>query len=157
MSHADPAASWHARALRLSRVLSLGLALLCSACAATREPSAAPSKAPFLSEAILTDGLVFVSGQLGTDPATGALVGADLASQTRAALDNLERAAERAGVRLADAARVEVYLTDMADYAEMNAIYAERFPAPAPARTCIGVAALPRGGRIEIAATIVRR
>jgi 2-iminobutanoate/2-iminopropanoate deaminase len=138
------------------------LPLLCllgalAACAARRESSAAPSKAPFLSEAILTDHLVFVSGQLGTDPQTGALVGPDLASQARAALDNLARAAERAGVALADAARVEVYLTDMNDYAEMNAIYAERFPAPAPARTCVGVAALPRGGRIEIAATIVRR
>lgn len=144
-------------ALPRALVLACALSLVPAACTASREPSSAPSKAPFLSEAILTDGFVFVSGQLGTDPATGALVGPDLASQARTALDNLERAATRAGVRLADAARVEVYLTDMGDYAEMNAIYAERFPAPAPARTCIGVAALPRGGRIEIAATIVRR
>ncbi|MBL8897920.1 MAG: RidA family protein [Planctomycetes bacterium] len=138
------------------RSSALALLVLCG-CAGTASRSALPGKAAFLSEAILTDRLVFLSGQLGTDPTTGQLVGPDLASQTRAALDHLARAAERAGVSLADAARVEVYLTDMNDYAEMNALYAERFPEPAPARTCIGVAALPRGGRIEIAATIVRR
>jgi 2-iminobutanoate/2-iminopropanoate deaminase len=138
-------------------IAALLSSFLLMACAAAEPRVATPSRSTFLSEAISARDLVFLSGQLGME--TGANTDRDsgIEGETRRALQNLSAAAERAGVRLADAARVEVYLTDMSEYASMNAVYTEFFPAPAPARTCIGVAALPRGGRVEIAATVERR
>ncbi|MBB6099198.1 2-iminobutanoate/2-iminopropanoate deaminase [Deinobacterium chartae] len=94
--------------------------------------------------------LVYLSGQTPLDPARGALVGGGAAEQTRQCLRNLLAVLEAAGLAAQDVVKVNVYLTDMADFAEMNAAYAEHFAQPYPARTTVGVAALPLGARVEI-------
>jgi 2-iminobutanoate/2-iminopropanoate deaminase len=98
---------------------------------------------------------LFVSGQVAQDPATGALVDGDVARQTDQALRNLAAVLEAAGKGLGDVVRVGVYLTDMADFAAMNEVYRMHFEAPYPARTAIGVAALPLGAAVEIDAIAV--
>lgn len=103
---------------------------------------------PF-SPAIRSDGFLHVSGQIGQDPATGSLA-EGVEAQTRQVLANLRILLEAAGKDLPDVLRAGVYLTDMADFAAMNAVYAEHFAEPYPARTTIGVAALPLGARVEI-------
>jgi 2-iminobutanoate/2-iminopropanoate deaminase len=115
----------------------------------TSDKLAAPI-APFSPAAHGEGDPLFVSGQVGQDPATGALVDGDVASQTDQALRNLAAVLEAAGKTLGDVIRVGVYLTDMADFAAMNEVYARHFTAPYPARTAIGVAALPLGAAVEI-------
>ena len=100
-------------------------------------------------------GALFVSGQVAQDPATGALIDGDVARQTDQALGNLAAVLEAAGKGLGDVVRVGVYLTDMADFAAMNEVYRMHFQAPYPARTAIGVAALPLGAAVEIDAIAV--
>jgi 2-iminobutanoate/2-iminopropanoate deaminase len=102
------------------------------------------------SHAIRAGGLLFCSGQLGLDPATGELVDGGVAAQARRALQNLVAVCEAAGTTLADAVRVTVYLADMADFATVNEVYAEFFPAEPPARTAFQVAALPKDGAVEL-------
>lgn len=100
--------------------------------------------------------MVFVSGQLGIDPATGALVGGGVEEQTRMALANLRAILAEAGAGVGDVAKTTVYLTDLsADFAAMNAVYAEVLGARAPARATVGVAALPLGACVEIEAVAV--
>lgn len=100
--------------------------------------------------------LVFVSGQVPVDPATGALVEGDVAAQTRLVLAHVAAILAEAGASLADVARTTVYLSDLAaDFPAMNAAYAEAFGAHAPARATVGVAALPLGARVEIDAVAV--
>lgn len=100
--------------------------------------------------------LVFVSGQVPVDPATGALVEGDVAVQTRLVLAHVAAILAEAGGSLADVARTTVYLRDLAgDFPAMNAAYAEAFGAHAPARATVGVAALPLGARVEIDAVAV--
>jgi 2-iminobutanoate/2-iminopropanoate deaminase len=96
------------------------------------------------------DGLLFLSGQVAQDPATGRLIDGDTASQAGQILRNLATALEAAGKDLGDVIRVGIYLTDMADFAAMNEVYAQYFSKPYPARTAIGVAALPLGATIEM-------
>jgi 2-iminobutanoate/2-iminopropanoate deaminase len=84
------------------------------------------------------------------DPATGRLLDGDTASQAEQILRNIATALEAAGKDLGDVIRVGVYLTDMADFAAMNEVYARHFSAPYPARTAIGVAALPLGATVEM-------
>jgi 2-iminobutanoate/2-iminopropanoate deaminase len=95
-------------------------------------------------------GLLYLSGQVGQDPETGKLVGGDTASQAEQILRNIATALEAAGKDLGDVIRVGVYLTDMGDFAAMNEVYARHFSAPYPARTAIGVAALPLGAAVEM-------
>ncbi len=95
-------------------------------------------------------GLLFLSGQVAQDPATGDLVDGDVRSQALQILRNIATALEAAGKSLGDVLRVGVYLTDMSDYAAMNEAYREHFAEPYPARTAIGVAALPLGAAIEM-------
>ncbi len=104
------------------------------------------------SQAIISNGWVFVSGQLGLDPASGELVGPDVAEQTRQALRNLQAILEAAGSSLERVVKTTIYLADMQDFKTVNAIYAEFFTAAPPARATVQVAALPRGGRVEIEA-----
>lgn len=106
---------------------------------------------PF-SAAIRTEAeqFVFVSGRVAQDPATGALIDGDVSAQTEQALRNVEAVLRAAGKTLDDVVRVGVYLTDMADFAAVNAVYETMFGAPYPARTAIGVAALPLGAAVEI-------
>lgn len=95
-------------------------------------------------------GLLFLSGQTPIDPATGALVDGDVAAQTRRVFANLERVLSAANATFADVIKVNVYLTSMADFADLNEVYATIFTAPYPARTTVAVAELPLGARIEI-------
>ncbi|GAA2987017.1 Rid family detoxifying hydrolase [Streptosporangium longisporum] len=104
---------------------------------------------PF-SVAVYGDNLLFVSGQVAQDPATGKLIDGDTGRQTEQILANLTVALAAAGKNLGDVVRVGVYLTDMAGFAAMNDVYGRHFTAPYPARTTIGVAALPLGAAVEI-------
>jgi reactive intermediate/imine deaminase len=98
---------------------------------------------------------VYLSGQLPLDPATGQLLTGDVPAQVRQVFRNLAAVAEAAGGTLADAVRVTVYLTDLKDFAVVNEVMAEFFPAPYPARAAIGVASLPRGATVEADAILV--
>lgn len=109
----------------------------------------APAVGPF-STAIELDGLIFVSGQVGIDPATRALVAGGVKTQTQQIFHNLKIILEAAGKSLDDVIRVGVYLTSIDDFSVMNALYAEQFSTPYPARTTIAVAALPLGACVEI-------
>jgi 2-iminobutanoate/2-iminopropanoate deaminase len=104
---------------------------------------------PF-SPAISGSGVLFLSGQIGQDPATGKVVEGGVEAETRQIFANLRNVLEAAGKSFADVARVGVYLTDMADFGKVNVIYGENFPQPYPARTCIAVAALPLGAKVEL-------
>lgn len=108
------------------------------------------------SEAVVTGNLAFLSGQIGIDPTTGKLVEGGVEAETEQVLINLRRVAETAGLDLSRAVRAEVYVTDIADYATVNAIYGRTFAQEPPARTCVQVAALPGGAHVEIAVTVPR-
>jgi 2-iminobutanoate/2-iminopropanoate deaminase len=107
--------------------------------------------APF-SPAIRDGELVYVSGHVGMDPKTSKLVSGDVAAQTRQAIDNIDVVLQAAGKSLDSVLKVNVYLADMNDFAAMNAEYGKRFKEPYPARTTIGVAALPLGAKVELEA-----
>ncbi len=111
--------------------------------------SVGPPVGPF-SHAVRGGEAIYLSGQVGQDPATGRLVEGGVAAQTEQALKNLSAVLEAAGRTFDDVVRVGVYLTDMGDFAAMNEVYARHFAAPYPARTTIGVAALPLGAAVEI-------
>jgi len=96
--------------------------------------------------------LVFASGQLGLDPASGDMVMGGVESETRQALTNLRNVLEAAGSSLDHILKTTVFLQDMNDFAKMNAVYAEFFTANHPARSTVQVAALPKGGLVEIEA-----
>jgi 2-iminobutanoate/2-iminopropanoate deaminase len=112
-------------------------------------PGAAPPVAPF-SLAVEAEPFLFLSGQLGTDPATNKLVSGDLQEQCRQIFRNVEGVLAAAGKTLDNVVKVTVYLADMKDFAAMNEIYGPKFAKPHPARTCIAVAALPLGARVEM-------
>jgi len=101
--------------------------------------------------------LVFTSGQVALDPETGELKGADIAAQTEQVLRNLAAVLKGASLELADVVMATVYLADMADFQGMNQVYEKHFPSPAPARTTVAAAGLPRGARVEIEAVAVGR
>jgi 2-iminobutanoate/2-iminopropanoate deaminase len=102
------------------------------------------------SHAVESGGLVFLSGQTPLDPATGRLVDGEIDAQTRQCFANLGAVLTAAGLGFDDVLECHVFLVDMADFAAMNMAYADQFRAPYPARTTIGVAALPLGARVEI-------
>jgi 2-iminobutanoate/2-iminopropanoate deaminase len=102
------------------------------------------------SHAVEAGDLLFLSGQTPMDPGTGKLVEGGIARQTEQCFKNLFKVLEAAGLSSEDVEKVNVFLTDMKDFAEMNKVYAEQFSVPYPARTTIGVAALPLGAQIEI-------
>ena len=113
-----------------------------------------PAAGPY-SHAVKSNGLLFVSGQVHLDPATGQLVGDTPGARRRKrCLDNLTIVAEAAGASLENAVRIAVYVTDISVFAEMNEAYASYFPSDPPARTTIGVAALPMGAEVEMDAII---
>jgi 2-iminobutanoate/2-iminopropanoate deaminase len=113
----------------------------------------APAAIGPYSQAIRAGHFVFCSGQIALDPRTGQLVGAgDVAAETRRVLDNLQAVLGAAGCGFADVVKTTIFLADMADFATVNAIYAERFAAAPPARATVQVAGLPRGVRVEIEA-----
>ncbi|MTW11829.1 RidA family protein [Pseudoduganella eburnea] len=98
------------------------------------------------SHAVKAGGQVFISGTPGVDPATGQLAGPDAFTQTRQTLKNIEAMLAAADASLDDVVHIQVNLADVAEFAEMNRAYAEMFSEPYPARTVIGVAALPKPG-----------
>ena len=102
------------------------------------------------SQAVRAGDLVFCSGQIPLDPVTGALVDGDFSLQARRVLDNLAAVLRAAGLGMNDVVRTTIYLADLADFAEVNRIYAEYFAAPYPARSTVQAAALPKGARLEI-------
>jgi 2-iminobutanoate/2-iminopropanoate deaminase len=104
---------------------------------------------PF-SSAIRAEETLYLSGQVAQDPATGKLIDGDVAAQTEQILKNLGAVLRAAGLSYDDVMRVGVYLTDMRTFTQMNEAYAKYFRAPFPARTTIGVAALPLGAAVEI-------
>lgn len=112
-------------------------------------PDAPAAIGPY-SQAIDTGSLVFVSGQIPIDPATGDIVQGDIATLTNRCLTNAGNILQAAGLSLADVVKTTVFLADMDDFAEMNAEYAKFFPTPAPARSAVAVKTLPKGVRVEI-------
>jgi 2-iminobutanoate/2-iminopropanoate deaminase len=102
------------------------------------------------SAAIWAGELLYLSGQTPIDPATGELITGDVGAQTHRAFDNLEAVLKDAGLTMDHAIKCNVYLTDMANFAAMNAAYATRFSKPFPARTTVAVRGLPRNALVEI-------
>lgn len=102
------------------------------------------------SQGVKANGMLFVSGQLPLDPATGAFPGSDIASQTRQSLTNVKHIVEAAGMTLADVVRVGVFLKDMNDFAAMNEVYGQFFTTDCPARAAVEVARLPKDALVEI-------
>lgn len=102
------------------------------------------------SQGVRAANLLFVSGQIPIDPATGNLIEGDIAAQTRRVFENLSAILEAAGGSLDNVARTTVFLADMGDFAAMNEVYAGYFKAPAPARSTVQAARLPKDARIEI-------
>jgi 2-iminobutanoate/2-iminopropanoate deaminase len=119
----------------------------------TREAIAttgAPSAIGPYSQAVRMGGLLFCSGQIPLDPATGTLAPGDIATQTHRVFANLAAVLAEAGVGFDAVARTTVYLADMNDFAAMNEVYAAYFSDPAPARSTIQAAGLPKNARVEI-------
>jgi 2-iminobutanoate/2-iminopropanoate deaminase len=112
-----------------------------------------PAAGPY-SHAVKSNGLVFLSGQVHLDPETGQLVEGSTGDMTRRCLDNLAVVAREAGAELSDAVRVAVYVTDVSMFKELNEAYGAYFESDPPARTTIGVAALPVGAKIEMDAVL---
>ena len=108
------------------------------------------------SHAAGDDRIVFLSGQTPLQPGTTQLVSGGIAAQTLQCLENLSAVLSSAGLTTADVVKCNVFLTDMADFAEMNAAYASFFDAPYPERTTVGVAALPLGASVEIEMVALR-
>ena len=116
----------------------------------------APAAIGPYSQAIQAGNTVYVSGQLPLDPATGAFAGADIAAQTRQSLTNIRSILAEAGYSMTDVVKTTVLLADIADFAAMNAVYAEFFTAPFPARAAFQVAALPKNALVEIECVAVK-
>jgi 2-iminobutanoate/2-iminopropanoate deaminase len=109
----------------------------------------APPVGPF-SPAVRVDGFVYLSGQVGQDPATGKIVAGGVEREAEQIFAGLAAVLEAAGLTFADVVRVGVFLTDMTSYGAVNAVYARFFQEPYPARTTVAVAALPLGAQVEI-------
>lgn len=116
---------------------------------AVTSPELAPPVGPF-SQAIEVGGFLYLSGQVGQDPATGKVVEGGIVAETERVFQNLAAVLKAAGRSFDDVACARVFLTNLGDYAAMNGVYAKHFRPPFPARTAIGAAALPLGARVEI-------
>jgi 2-iminobutanoate/2-iminopropanoate deaminase len=114
-------------------------------------PKAPAAIGPY-SQAIRKGGTLYLSGQIGMVPATGELVSNDVKEQAAA---NMKAVLAEAGATPADVTKVTVFIVDMADFQAVNSVYSETFGADAPARSCVAVAALPKGARVEIEAIAV--
>jgi reactive intermediate/imine deaminase len=115
----------------------------------------APAAIGPYSQAVRVGHTVYFSGQIPLDPSTGVLVDGDIAAQTRRVFDNLTAVASAAGGSLAQIVRVGIYVTDLANFATVNAVMAEYFQAPYPARSTIEVSGLPKAAQVEIDAVMV--
>ncbi|MGN6222305.1 RidA family protein [Pseudoxanthomonas sp.] len=115
----------------------------------------APAAIGPYSQAVRAGNTVYFSGQIPLDPATGNLVEGDIEAQARRAFDNLKAVAEAAGGSLGDIVRLGLYLTDLGEFAKVNAVMQDYFQAPFPARSTIEVAGLPKGAAFEVDAVMV--
>ena len=118
-------------------------------------PNAPTPVGPY-SQAVRVGNALYLAGQIGLDPATGEMVEGGVEAETRQVMANLIQVLEAAGFSIDDVVRAQVFLADLGDYAAMNAVYAEHFGAPPPARAAVQ-AMLPKGARVEILMTAVRR
>jgi 2-iminobutanoate/2-iminopropanoate deaminase len=116
---------------------------------AVTTPNAPAAIGPY-SQAVRAGNLLFVSGQIPIDPATGAMIDGDIAAQTQRVFQNLGAILKAAGTSFDAVVRTTVYLADMGEFAKMNEVYGTFFSAPAPARATVQVARLPRDARVEI-------
>ena len=114
----------------------------------------APKAAGPYSHAVISNGLIFLSGQTPIDPETGQLVEGSIGDATRRCLDNLAIVAAAAGAQMADAVRCGIYVTDISTFKDVNEAYGAYFPTDPPARSTIGVASLPLGAHVEIDAVL---
>jgi len=117
--------------------------------AAISSPGAPKAIGPY-SPAVRAGQMLFLSGQVPMDPATGNLIDGDIAAQTRRVFDNLGALLSAAGLSFANVVRTTVFLADMSDFAAMNQVYATYFAEPYPARSTVQVARLPKDARVEI-------
>jgi 2-iminobutanoate/2-iminopropanoate deaminase len=125
-----------------------------------RQPIATPSAPAAIgpySQALRAGGLVFLSGQIPLDPATGQIAAGDIAAQAERVLRNLEAILIAAGCGFGDVVRTTIYLVDLAHFATVNEVYARYFATPYPARVTVQVSALPRGALVEIDAIATAR
>jgi 2-iminobutanoate/2-iminopropanoate deaminase len=116
---------------------------------AVSSPGAPKAIGPY-SQAIRAGQLLFLSGQVALDPASGQMIDGDVAAQTRRVMENLGAVLEAAGLSFADIVRTTIYLADMNDFGVVNEAYGGYFTAPAPARATVQVARLPKDARVEI-------
>jgi reactive intermediate/imine deaminase len=116
---------------------------------------AAPAAIGPYSQAVKTGLVVFTSGQIGLDPATGELVSQDFEAQVRRSFANLVAVAQASGGSLANVVKFSLFLTDLSKFAKVNEIMAEVVPQPYPARSTVGVASLPKGAQFEVEAVLV--
>lgn len=114
----------------------------------------APAAVGPYSQAVQYGDLVFLSGQVGIDPATGKLVEGGVEAQARQVFRNLRAVCQAAGGDLDDLVKVNIYLTDLGDFTAVNGIMAEQFAEPYPARATVGVVALPLGAEVEVEAVL---
>lgn len=112
----------------------------------------APAAIGPYSQAVVSDGWIYVSGQIPLDPSSGELTGGDIARQTRQTLENLSAVLEAAGGSLSTVVKTTVFLSDMSEFGAMNEVYASHFGTHRPARACVQAAGLPRGVDVEIEA-----
>ena len=112
--------------------------------------SKAPAAIGPYSQAIQVGNLVYTSGQIPIDPATGSFVEGGIKEQTRQSLTNVQAILEEAGLTMANVVKTTVFMADMNDFADMNAVYAEFFTEPYPARSAVAVKTLPKGALVEI-------
>ncbi len=115
------------------------------------ENAPAPFQGAPYSQGIVAGDLVFVSGQLGIDPAQGQVVEGGIVEQTEQTMKNLAAVLEEAGTSLENAVMVSIFLVDLGDFQAMNEVYARHLSEPYPARATVQIAALPSGARVEIA------
>ena len=118
--------------------------------------TAAPAAIGPYSQAIMAGDTVYVSGQLPITPSTGEFAEGGIKEQARQSLNNIKNILAEAGMTMQQVVKVTVLMTDMSDFAAVNEVYAEFFSAPYPARSAFAVAALPKGGAIEIEAVAVK-
>lgn len=112
--------------------------------------TAAPAAIGPYSQAILSNGVLYVSGQLGIDPNTGEFVPGSVPEQTEQIFKNIKAILTEAGLTMDNIVKTTVYLTDMANFAAMNEVYARHFEGTFPARSAVALCALPKGGLVEI-------
>lgn len=117
--------------------------------------SKAPAAIGPYSQAVKKGGTLYLSGQIGLSPSTGELVSGDVKEQAAQALANMRAVLAEAGATPDDVTKTTVFIVDMADFQAVNEVYAETFGKDAPARSCVAVAALPKGARVEIEAVAV--